>query len=260
MNIKKILSILVCVALLMCFAGCSKEEPAKATAPAVSSVPETAGVLLLSIGTEFKIVYDTDGLVIAVDGMNTTANEILLSYSDFIGIACDTVASDLVKRSIDAGKHPLTNVVVIKQTPDSKSPSAAFMENIRIDVASASGYDVVVVLVDNLDANGYITAETAKDIIARQCQLTGTTATCSDVKDGFYTLTFELAGAEQEYKVNAVTGTVVLESLPSDLDISDADQYNDPLDMGEPDLTPDDHYGDPAFDDYMDAPQEGDEN
>lgn len=259
MNIKKILSVFVCIALLMCFAGCSKKEPA-ASLPATSSVPETAGVLFLSVGTEFKVVYDTDGLVIAVDGMNATANEILLDYADFTGAACDNVVSDLVKRSIDAGKHPYTKVVVIKQAPDSESPNAAFMENIRIDAAAVTDYDVVVVLVNNLDENGYITPETAKDIVVRQCKLTDTVVTCSEVENGFYFLTFELDGSEREYKVSAVTGTVVLESLPSDFDISDIDQNNDPLDMGEPDLTPDDHYGDPAYDDYMDAPQEGDEN
>lgn len=252
MNNKKLLSILLCMALLLCFAGCSKDEPVP-TQPPVSNTLETAGVLFLSIGTEFKVIYDTDGLVVAVEGMNETASDILVAYDNAIGTACDLVVSDLIKRSIEAGKHPQTRLVVIKQAPDSKSPSAAFLENVRIDAAAVTDYEVVLILADTLTENGYITKDAATDILTRQCKLTDVAVTCSEAEDGFYTLTFEIDGAEQEYKVNAVTGTVVLESLPSDFAIPDIDDY-DPLDREPQDTEPMDQFSSPEYNDYLDSP------
>lgn len=257
MHIKKLLSILLCTALLLCFAGCKdKEEASAPTQAPVASTPETAGVLFLSVGTEFRVIYDTDGLVVAVESTNDTAAELLSSNDDAIGTACDLVVSDLIERSIAAGKHPQTRVVVIKQAPDSASPSAAFLENVRIDAAAVTDYEVVLILADTLTQEGYITADQAKDILTRQCKLTDVNIRCSDVEDGFYTLTFEIDGAEQEYKINAVTGTVVLESLPSDFAIPEIED-NDPLDMQPMDTEPMDQFSSPEYDGYQDSPFEG---
>ena len=43
----------------------------------------------------------------------------------------------------------------------------------------------------------------------------------------FNIVQFELEGAEQEYKINAITGTVFLDSLPGDLSDSTENDYQE---------------------------------
>lgn len=252
MTARKFLSALLCAALLLCFAGCTK-EPVTNVTPTFET-PETAGVLFVSVGAEFKVVYDTEGLVIALDGTNDAAGEVVSAYGNANGAACDAVVSKLIKDTVDLGSNGSNRVVVIKQTPDSKTPSANFLEDVRLDTASVTDFEVVLILADALTQDGYITADAAKDILTRQLKLTDVTITCSDVVDDRYTLTFETDGAEQEYQVDAVTGTVILQTI--------ADEFVDPdldnMDGGEPDDDIYDPDGDPANDGFLDSPMDED--
>lgn len=215
MTAKKLLATLLCAVSLLWIAGC-KQEPAPATTP-INKTPEVAGVLFVSIGAEFKVVYDTDGLVIAADSMTDTAADVIISLQEISGVPCDQLVSQIVKQTISAGKHPYNRVVVIKQAPGSTVPSSTFLEDVRIDAAAVTDYEVVLIPADTLTEQGYITPEAAIDILTRQLKLTDVTMTCKDNTAGAYILTFELEGAEQEYEIDAVTGTVFLQSLPSDL-------------------------------------------
>ncbi|MBR2637114.1 MAG: hypothetical protein IKD34_08785 [Oscillospiraceae bacterium] len=249
---KKILSFLLCAALLLCFAGCTK-EPASNVPPAFDT-PEAAGVLFVSIGAEFKIVYDTQGLVIAVDSMNAAANETLTTYTSYAGSACDTVVSKLVETAIDLGSNQSNRVVIIKQASDSQVPSANFLEDVRVDTVAVTDFEVVLITADTLTVDGYISADAAKDILLRQLKLTDVTISCSEVKNGLYTLTFETDGAEQEYRVDAATGTVVLETNTGNEIIPDLDI---PDDGGEPqEEIMEDPAGDPANDGQLDSPMD----
>ena len=216
MTAKKLFAAMICVAMLVCAAGCQKTSAPAVTSP-VYKTPETAGVLFVSVGAEFKVIYDTDGLVIAVDGMTDTAADVIISLDATIGVPCDRLVSQLVKGTIDAGKHPYNRVVVIKQAPTSTVPNANFLEDVRIDAAAVTDYEVVMIPAESLTAEGYITSEAAIDILTRQLKLTDVTMNCVESTAGAYILTFELEGAEQEYEIDAVTGTVFLDSLPSDL-------------------------------------------
>ena len=226
MTAKKLFAALLCVAMLVCAAGCQKAPAPVATNP-VYKTPETAGVLFVSVGAEFKVIYDTDGLVIAVDSMTDTAADVIVSLENTTGEPCDQLVRQLVKGAIDAGKHPYNRVVVIKQAPGSISPFATFLEDVRIDAAAVTDYEVVMIPAEKLTADGYITPETAIDILTRQLKLTDVSMNCVDNTAGAYILTFELEGAEQEYEIDAVTGTVFLESLPSELLGSDTGNYNE---------------------------------
>ena len=237
MTVQKFLSALLCAALLLCVAGC-KQEPAPATLP-VNNTPEPAGVLFVSIGAEFKVIYDTDGLVIAVDSITDTAADVIISLEEIYGVPCDQLVSQLVKETISAGKHPYNRVVVIKQAPGSAPISSTFLEDVRIDAAAVTDYEVVLIPAENLTDKGYITGEAAVDILTRQLKLTDVTMSCVDNTAGAYVLTFELEGAEQEYQIDAVTGTVFLDSLPSDLmgpneDIFQEDFYGDEVEYDNP--------------------------
>ena len=249
MNARKILSALLCAALLLCFAGCAK-EPVTNVTPTFDT-PETAGVLFVSVGAEFKIVYDTEGLVIALDGTNNAAGEVVSAYGDANGAACDAVVSKLIKDTVDLGSNGFNRVVVIKQASGSVVPSANFLEDVRLDAASATDFEVVLILADTLTQDGYISADAAKDILVRQLKLTDVTITCSDVVDDRYTLTFETDGAEQEYQVDAVTGTVILQTVVDEF--VDPDVENMDGEQEEEIYDPD---GDPANDGFLDSPME----
>jgi len=210
MNLKRLFTVAVCVIAVLALAACG-ENSATATTPNASSSPEAAGVLFVSTGAEFRVIFDTEGNVIAVNSGNDTAAEILLDYHEAVGRPCDNVVSNLVTLTADSGLHRATRVIVIKEAPDSKAPSASFLESVRVDTAAATEYDVVLITADALTAEGYITAEAAKDILTSQLKLTDVQINCSEAVDDTYTLTFEENGAEMEYKINAVTGTVALE-------------------------------------------------
>ena len=226
MTMKKLFATMMSVAMLVCAAGCQKTPSATVTSP-VHKTPEAAGVLFVSVGAEFKVIYDTDGLVIAVDSMSDAAADVVLSLEATLGVPCDQLVSQLVKGTIDAGNHPYHRVVVIKQAPTSTVPNANFLEDVRIDAAAVTDYEVVMIPAEELTANGYITSEAAIDILTRQLKLMDVTMNCVDDTAGAYVLTFELEGAEQEYKINAITGTVFLDSLPGDLSDSTENDYQE---------------------------------
>ena len=234
MNTKRFLAIVLCGVMLLCAAGCNQEPAPVITTPTITT-PDVAGVLFVSIGAEFRIVYDTNGNVLAADSLTHTAADVIIAQTDLIGIPCKQLVRNLIKDTIAAGKHPYNRVVVIKQASGSSVPSPVFLEEVRLDAVAATDYEVVLIAADALTDEGYITQDAAKDILTRQLKLTDVTMNCSELWDNFYTLTFELEGAEQEYNINASTGTVVLESLPSDL-------------LG------------PGFDDYDDGEYEGDDS
>ena len=213
---KKFFAMILCLAMVLAMAACGgNSAPAGTPTDDLASTPEAAGVLFLSTGAEFRVIFDTEGLVIAVNSSNESAAEILLDYPEAIGRPCDNVVSNLITLTASSGLHLATRVIVIKEAPGSKVPSASFLESVRVDAAAATDYDVVLITADQLTADGYITADAAKDILTRQLKLTDVQIACSEVVDDLYTLTYEENGAEMEYKIRAVTGTVILENPSS---------------------------------------------
>ena len=205
---KKILSILLCAALLFCVTACSNGT-SSSVIPTFNT-PEPAGVLFVSIGAEFKIVYDTQGMTVAAEGINEAAYEAVSAQGNTSGIACSTVISKLVETAIAQGSNQLNRVVVIKQAPGGQVPSDTFLEEIRTATVGITDFEVVLVTADTLTSEGYISADTAKDILLRQLKLTNVTVRCSEVSEDLYTLTCEISGAEREYQLYATTGTVIL--------------------------------------------------
>lgn len=234
---KKILSIVICAAMILCLVACGNASAGKATLPQIDDA-EAAGVLFVSIGAEFKVIYDEDGLVMAVESTEDAFDEISDTYSDAVGSPCDTVVSQLIKRTIEAEKHGATRVVVLKQAPGSKNPSANFLEDTRVDAAAVTDFEIVLISAKELTAEGYITPESAKDILTRQLKLVDVTVNCSEVEEATYTLTFESEGAEREYKMDAATGTVILDITavdPFEIPEGGVDEFGNPV-AGEPEV------------------------
>lgn len=248
---KKILSVLLCAALLVCFAACGNQA---SSATPTFHTPETAGVLFVSLGAEFKIVYDTEGMAVAVESTNDAAIAVVSALGNVSGTACSAVIGKLVETTIEQGSNQLNRVVVIKQAPGAQAPTDPFLEDIRLAAAAATDFEVVLVTADRLTAEGYISTDTATDILLRQLKLTDVTVRCSGVENGLYTLTFEISGAEQEYRLYAATGTVILETETEDVFSPDGDNMDgEPLE--EPGQESD---SEPEYNDVQELPADED--
>ena len=229
MNLKKLIAAIMCIALVLAMAACGKEPTS--ILPSMpdylgNAAPE--GVVFVSIGAEYKVIYDGDGLVMAVDSAEDTSEAIVNAYMDAVGSPCDVVIAQLIKRTIEANQHGPARVVVLKQAPGSNVPSANFLEDVRVDAAAATDFEVVMIAAKDLNEEGLISQEAAKDILTRQLKLVDVTVNCSEAADKIYTLTFEQDGAEQEYEMDASTGSIYLE-VP-------IFEVNDPTFEGEPDF------------------------
>lgn len=247
MNLKKVFALLMCAALLLCVVGCGK-EPAPNNNPTGDDALEAGGVLFVSVGAEFKVVFDTEGLVIAVDPLNGTAADVLSSYDTYTGADTKTVVSELVKQTIAGENNGESRVVVLKQAPGGQVPSKKFLEEVRQAAVAVTDFEVMLIEAKDLADGGYVTPDAAKDILTRQLKLTNVTMSHSEVVDDCYTITFELDGSELEYKVNAATGTVIIQRF------SDIGPDFDPTMEGDlefegyvpdPDMENDDYYGGP---------------
>ena len=78
------------VLLAVLLTGCGGTQTAKV------STADT-GVLTLRVNPEIAIAYDKDGLVSDVTGLNADGQQIVASYTDYIGKTCDTVLQELVE-------------------------------------------------------------------------------------------------------------------------------------------------------------------
>ena len=171
---KKILAILVSALLILgMFAGCS-EKAANTTEPNGDrvSTPVAAGLLVLNVNAAINISYDADGLVLNVEGIDDNGSSVVAEYSDYLGKSCSEAICDLIAASNHSGfLTSEENYVLIKQAVDSVLPGANFLEEIEKDAkaaleAAGSTAVLVVLTVDNLDENGYINLESAKNLAA----------------------------------------------------------------------------------------------
>jgi len=234
MNCKKILVTILSIAMLLCFAGCNKAPEATPTNPPAIGVqdPEATGMLLLSMDAEVKVTYDDGGLVMGVEAVNELGSELLEKCNIAEGTACDAAVADLVKLAVENTTSDL-KAILIKQTLGSKSPSAKFLEDVRVDAeAAANGLDVILVEVSDLTEDGYLTAETAKDIFQRTQGIEG--AQISDeMVNGSYNITVTDGEEEMNYTMDGDTGRVTYLEPEPEIDLPDetanaTEEYFDP--------------------------------
>lgn len=221
MRFKRILAVLLGVAMLVCFAGCNNEPNAPDTndigvATQNPQVPDTAGMLLLSMNAEVKIYYDAGGLVMHVEAANELGQELLAACNIPKRVTCNTAVSTLVSAAL---KNAMSsgNALLIKQALGSASPSAKFLEDILLN-AEAAAPNIAVVLAEaaSLSAEGYLAPDTVKTVFLKSTGLEEAAIKMDEtITDGLYYISLTRDGITEEYTVDADTGSMTrMESEP----------------------------------------------
>lgn len=279
---KKILAILLSMVLVLgMFAGCGKNEAGGAAGGAaagnndsdnnaatggnsqVSAGDNTYGMLVLNVNAAMNISYDSEGLVVNLEGINENGNILAAEYEDYLSKPVAEVISDMIANSSLSGFMTQdVNYIMVKQAHGSKIPSDDFMTVIATEAEAALTAaevqaKVVTLTLEDLDEQGYIGLEAAKKLmLAYLCSdsfdlLEGSTSPI-DERYGFYVTVGDL---EEKLIIHAVTGDV----YPGELDgVYYGDEMLDEDVTIEPteDIEGDANFTEPTISD----PEEGDVN
>ncbi len=223
-NMMTILAMILAATVLMSACTAPAENPANANG--------AVGTILLSVNPEIEISYDRNGLVIELEGINDDGKTILASYEDFQGKSCETVVAELVNLIYQSGTVELEmdgkpKNIVVKLEEGSAYPNEAFLnsvaQSIRTAVADQGGQsDTMIVDRTDLDQNGLIGLEKAKELVLAQLNFTEADFTNKEYEldDGRYELEFTVDGIEYEYEVDAYTGKILKAQAEKDDDVA----------------------------------------
>ena len=264
-TLKKLLSLLVSVAMLVCvLAGCGSKDPQQ-TDPIQTVDPIPAGMVVLSTEASVKISYDADGMVLDITGMNDHGIVLADTYTEYLGKSCATVVNELILAADAAGNlNDSVKNIVIKQAVGSALPGSLFLETLATEAESAllqTNSSAKITLIDEtgLDEEGYINIDTVKALLLNQ--LGGETYDefygDSTPHNDYYIFTVVVNGIESSHTVDAVTG-LIADATEEDL-LGDPDYYQDTEYIEyepEPDYFEVDPYEDPYLDGDIDIPIE----
>lgn len=244
---KKIISLIVCVALCLCaLAACGNQQNNStpttpnnnSTKPPVVNA-QAGGMLLLNAGAAVQVTYDSQGLVMKLDSVDDNGATVITHFpdSDYVGMSCSNLICALITKSTDLGfaSHDLKNIV-IKQVRGSSLPGTLFLEDIVKDAQAAVTTDAAIYLITaaELDEDGYINAETARKLLQAHLGLNSidSIAGSPEIMEQQYTFTATVGGRQNTYALDAVTGgfTGIYVQEP------DYEHYYDPTYETEPEI------------------------
>ncbi len=194
--------------------------------------PAAVGAVLLSVNPEIEIEYDKSGIVVALEGRNDHGREILLTYTDFEGKTAQQVVEELIALIYAAGTYELDmngnpKNFVIKTEKGSYYPDDDFLEDIAESARKAIKHqggksDAVVVGENDLNGNGMIGMNKARELVLAQLGLTDANFTKQkfDQKDSVYELEFIADSVEYEFEVDGRTGKILEVDINNDLPAS----------------------------------------
>ena len=215
---KKFLAVLMSAVLLLgILAGCNADQPAGTdTTDGAVSTPMAAGMLVLNANASVNISYDDDGLVLDVEGIDDDGSSLAGEYTDYLGKSCSEAVCDLIGNSKVVGYlSNEANYVMIKLAMDSALPGATFLETIQKDAEAAiaqaqSNAKLVFLTEENLDDEGYINLESAKQLLLAHLALESfdTLDGTTEPINGVYGFAVTAGALEGDFMVDAVTGVV----------------------------------------------------
>lgn len=262
MNLKKILSITLSTALaLVLLSGCGSSKTAGNTLP--EATDKAIGTVLLSVNPEIEVEYNDKGLVLEIEGVNDDGKSVVSKSDEYKGKDCRTVLKELVKEIYEAGYFEKTmdghtKNIVLKLEKGSAYPDDDFLENVTAGIHEAIkdcgiGSSPMTVLEDDLDDDGRIGQEKAKELVLAQLGLTSASFNNHEYEldDNVYEFEFTSNGVEYEYEVDALTGKILEANFEGNDDWDDIDDWNDWEDFDDQDDL-DDTHDDDGFDDAHD--------
>lgn len=235
LNWKKSLALTASAALVLSLLiGCGA-QPAELS----KTGSETFGTVLLSADPEIEVEYDKDGLVLEVEGLNESGDNVVKDVKDYQGKDCRTAVSELVRDIYDDGYFEgtvegHTRNIVLKLEEGSVYVSDEFLPGVADGVRETiqeCGVDTKVITVSegDLDNAGYIGQNKAKELLLAQLGLDSASFHDHEYEldDGVYEFEFTAGGAEYEYEVDARTGKVLEADTDGNDDWHDHDEWDD---------------------------------
>ena len=173
-----------------------------------------AGTMILSINPEIEIDYDSDGIVVGLEGNNDDGKAVIEGYS-YEGKICHVVAGELVSKIYEMG-YFANNIEEIRLdiTQGSKLPSEQFVADIRNAIKSATeGYGFtkpVTTLNQGSGTESIITLDEAKAIAVAHANVTDPIfGECElELPENEYDIEFFADGREYDYEIDATTGAI----------------------------------------------------
>ncbi len=283
MNLRKTLALTVTTALaLTLLTGCGASQTMEMSSPVAES--KVAGTVLLSINPEIKIEYDENGFVLEIEGMNDDGKTVAAEVAEYKGKECKSVVNELVQKIYEAGFFAETvdghaKNIILKLEEGSAYPDDDFLESIADEAREAVkahgiGSAAMTIQKTDLDDNGYINLEKAKELVLSQLGVVSASFRDHEYEldDGVYEFEFSANGIEYEYEVDARTGKVLeadfegnddwnaLHGQDDDQDDDDrADGQDDDRDDDRDDGQDDDRDDDDRDDDRDDDDRAGDD-
>ena len=219
----KLMTAAAAVLSLALLAGCTSAADNTSAGAAASGTQTSAmGTLLLSVNPEIEIDYDSRGQVVDLQGVNDDGKAVVSGYAGYEGQDCRTVVSGLVDEIYEGGYFDEkidghTKNIVVMLEEGSKYPGDDFLEQVADSVreaVKARQLDASTMTVDqgDLESNGYIGLEKAKELALSQLGLSADEATFVEreyeLDDGVYEMEIHVGNAEYEVEVDARTGKI----------------------------------------------------
>ena len=225
---KKFIALLIAVLMVFSvFTGCGNTAAAgddTTVAPTTDTEDIAAvngvGTLLVNAGAVVTVIYDAEGAVVKVKGVNDSGESLVADYESELGSSCAQVVSKCIKNGLLQDDMLDINYVVVKLNKGSALPEEKFLANIEavvrdgLDQMDASA-ELVMVGAENLDHNGYINLVTAKLLVEKFLQvddLDNFDGTDEPI-DGWYGFNVQYGDIEDQILVNAETGGVAQGTL-----------------------------------------------
>lgn len=213
---KKLLAILMAAAMVLCLLACGN-EPAEQTGSQdgeALSDPRVYGMLVFSTDASVSINYDSEGLVLGLEGNNAEGIVLVENYEDYLGKSCSDVVTELMNKSAEYAT--VTQNVIVKQSYGSALPGTNFLENIVSEAQAAADAadvitNVIMITAEDLDENGYISLEMAKTIVLSKLGLESAATFDGDPSpdtNGDYMFYLEEGDVKGTFLLNAITGIV----------------------------------------------------
>ena len=157
--------------ILGLLSGCGSNSNTETT-PATTESAAPIGTLIITMGATFELPYDAQGNALEINGTNATGKTIAENCQQNVGRGSVFAARTMLRYASDNNLIGDAKTMAVRVKQGDPLPSEDFLDTIITDCQyladeESTGIRMVLLDGDALDANGNLTAETAKRMAAR---------------------------------------------------------------------------------------------